>query len=93
MIKPLGDRVVIRQTEAEEITAGGIVIPDTAQEKPCQGEVVAVGENRWSENGDLIPMSVKVGDKVLVVRYAGHLVGVGGEELIIVKEEEILAVI
>jgi chaperonin GroES len=91
-IKPLGDKVVIKTLEAEQKTASGIVIPDTAKEKPAQGEVVAVGPGKVKQ-GDKVPMSVKVGDKVLYSKYSPQEVKVEGVEYLIISEEEILAVI
>lgn len=93
MIKPLGDRVVIRVLEQEEKTAGGIFLPDTAKEKPSQGEVVAVGSGKVQENGTRIPLEVSVGDKIIFSKYAGTEVKVEGTEYLIVSERDILAVI
>ena len=93
-IKPLEDRIVIRQVEAEQTTASGLVIPDTAKEKPQEGEVVAVGEGRFDDKGARIPMDVKVGDKVVFGPYSGsNTVKVDGEDLLVMGEHEILAVI
>ena len=93
-IRPLYDRVVIRRKEEEETTAGGIVLPGSAKEKPNQGEVVAVGSGRILDNGDLRPVDVKVGDKVVFGKYAGQdTIEVDGEELIILSESDIKAVI
>ncbi|HBN95746.1 MAG TPA: co-chaperone GroES [Firmicutes bacterium] len=92
-IKPLGDRVVLRVLEAEEKTASGIVLPDTAKEKPQQGKIVAVGPGRYGEDGKLMPMSVKDGDTVLFAKYAGTEVKYGGEELLILKESDLLAIV
>jgi len=92
-IKPLGDRVVLRVLEAEEKTASGIVLPDTAKEKPQQGKVVAVGPGKHGEDGKLVPVAVKEGDVVLFAKYAGTEVKYGGEELLILKESDLLAVI
>jgi chaperonin GroES len=89
-IKPLGDRVVVRPIEAEEKTAGGIVIPDTAREKSLQGEVIAVGPGVLNKKGERRPPDVQVGDKVLFERYAGSKVELGGEEVLILREDEIL---
>ena len=91
-IEPLEDRVVIRPLEGEEVTASGLVIPDTAKEKPQEGEVVAVGPGRWDEDGEKrIPMEVSVGDRVLYSKYAGTEVKVDGEELLVVPARDILA--
>lgn len=93
-IKPLGDRVVIKPLEAESKTKGGIVLPDTAKEKPQEGKVVAVGRGKVSENGALQPPEVKVGDKVLYAKYSGNEITTkDGEELLIMREEDILAII
>ena len=92
-IRPLHDRVVIRRVEEETKTAGGILLPGSAAEKPSQGEVVAVGNGIIKDNGDVRPLDVKVGDKVLFGQYSGSTVKVDGEELLIMKESEILAVL
>jgi chaperonin GroES len=93
-IQPLGDRVVIKPLEAEEKTKGGIVLPDTAKEKPQEGKIVAVGKGRVLENGNLQAPEVKVGDRVLYGKYSGTEVTTKeGEELLIMKEEDILAII
>lgn len=92
-IKPLADRVVIRRIEEEEVKRGGIIIPDTAKEKPQKGEVVAVGPGRLDEKGNRMPMEVKVGDKVLFSKYAGTEVKMGDEEYLVMREDDILCVI
>jgi chaperonin GroES len=92
-IKPLGDRVVLKVLEAEEKTASGIVLPDTAKEKPQQGKVLAVGPGRYGDDGKLTPMSVKDGDTVLFAKYAGTEVKYDGEELLILKESDLLAIV
>jgi chaperonin GroES len=92
-LKPLADRVVIKKLEAEEKTAGGIVIPDTAKEKPQKGEVLAVGPGRVDENGKRLPMEVKVGDKVLFAKYSGTDVKIDGLEYVLMVERDILAVV
>lgn len=92
-IRPLGDRVVVRRLEEETKTAGGIYIPDSAAEKPSEGEVVGVGNGRTASNGDLIAMEVKAGDKVIFGKYSGNEVKVGDETLLIMREEDILAVV
>ena len=91
-IEPLEDRVVIRPLEGEEMTASGLVIPDTAKEKPQEGEVIAVGPGRWDEDGEKrIPVDVKTGDRVLYSKYAGTEVKIDGEELLVVPARDILA--
>ena len=92
-IRPLGDRIVVRRLEVETKTAGGIYIPDSATEKPSEGEVVAVGKGRIANNGDLIAMEVKNGDKVIFGKYSGSEVKVDDETLLIMREEDILAVV
>ncbi len=92
-VRPLGDRVIVKSLPQEEKTKGGIILPDTAKEKPQQGEVIAVGKGKVSDNGELLPMTVKVGDKVLYGKYSGTEVKIDGEEYLIVKESEILAII
>ncbi|RUM59067.1 MAG: co-chaperone GroES [Persephonella sp.] len=93
-VKPLYDRVVVKPIEeAEEKTPSGIIIPDTAKEKPSEGKVVAVGEGRLLENGEVKPLKVKVGDKVIYSKYAGNDIVVDGEDLIILREDDILAII
>jgi chaperonin GroES len=90
-IKPLGDRVVIKPTPKEEVSKGGIVIPDTAKEKPQEGKIIAVGPGKLSEDGKRIAMEVKVGDKVIYSKYAGTEIKLDDKELIIVRESDILA--
>ncbi len=90
-IEPLGERVVIKPTPKEEVTRGGIVLPDTVQEKPQEGEVVAVGPGRLSEDGKRIELEVKVGDKVIYSKYAGTEYKLDDEEFIILRESDILA--
>ena len=93
-IRPLYDRVVVRRNEEEETSAGGIVLPGTAQEKPNQGEVIAVGEGKMLDNGDLRPLAINVGDTVVFGQYAGsNTIEIDGEELIIMGESEIFAVV
>ena len=92
-IKPLADRVVIEPTEAEEVSAGGIILPDTAQEKPQQGKVVAVGPGKVSDAGTLIESAVKKGDTVLYGKYSGTEVTIDGTEYSIMRESDILAVL
>jgi chaperonin GroES len=92
-LKPLGDRIVLKVLEAEEKTASGIVLPDTAKEKPQQGKIIAVGPGKHSDDGKLIPMSVKEGDTVLFAKYAGTEVKLEGEELLILRESDLLAIV
>jgi chaperonin GroES len=92
-IRPLHDRVIVRRTEQEEKTAGGIIIPDTAKEKPMQGEVVAVGSGARDDSGKLIPLDVKVGDIVLFGKWAGTEVKIDGKEYLIMKESDIMGVV
>lgn len=91
-VKPLHDKVVVKPLEAEQTTASGIVIPDTAKEKPAQGEVIAVGPGK-NHHGQVVPMQVKVGDKVLYSKYSPQEVKLDGKELLIISEEDILAII
>ena len=91
--RPLHDRVVVRRVESEEKTAGGIIIPDTAKEKPMEGEIVAVGPGARNEAGKLAPLDVKAGDRVLFGKWSGTEVKVDGEELLIMKESDIMGVI
>jgi chaperonin GroES len=92
-IRPLHDRVIVKRIEEERKSAGGIVIPDTAAEKPDQGEIVAVGKGKKDDNGKLIPIDVKVGDRVLFGKYSGQTVKVKGDELLVMREEDIMGVI
>ena len=91
--RPLHDRVVVKRIDAEEKSAGGIIIPDTAKEKPSQGEVIAVGPGGRDEAGKLIPIDVKVGDRVLFGKYSGQTVKVKGDELLVMREEDLMGVI
>ena len=91
--RPLGDRVLVKRVKEEEKTKGGIIIPDTAQEKPQEGEVVAVGPGARDEDGERIPMDVKVGERILFGKWSGTEVKVDGDELLIMKESDILGVI
>jgi len=91
--RPLHDRVLVRRVEQEEKTSGGIIIPDTAKEKPMEGEVIAVGPGGRDETGKLIPIDVKVGDRVLFGKWSGTEVKIDGEELLIMKESDIMGVI
>ncbi len=92
-LKPLQDRVVVKAAEAEEVSKGGIILPDTAKEKPQQGEVVAVGPGKISDSGELIKPQVKKGDKVLYGKYSGTEITVDGEEYLIVRESDIFAIL
>jgi len=90
-LKPLADRVVVRPIERETVSKGGIVLPDTAKEKPQEGEVMAVGQGRLSEDGKRLPMDVKVGDIVIYAKYGGTEIKIDDEELMILRESDILA--
>ena len=92
-IRPLQDRILVKRIEEEETTAGGIIIPDTAKEKPMEGKVVAVGRGKLSEDGKLMPLDLKKGDRILFSKYAGTEVKIGGEEHLIMREEDVLGVI
>jgi len=92
-LNPLADRVVVKPAEAEEKTKGGIILPDTAKEKPVEGTIVATGPGKNSDTGELIKMIVKVGDKVLYGKYSGTEVSIGGEEYLIMRESDIFAII
>jgi chaperonin GroES len=91
--RPLHDRVVVRRLDAEEKTAGGIIIPDTAKEKPMEGEIVAVGPGARDETGKLVPLDVKSGDRILFGKWSGTEVKLDGEELLIMKESDIMGII
>jgi len=91
--RPLHDRVLVRRVEAEEKTAGGIIIPDSAKEKPAEGEVVSIGSGARAENGTITPLDVKVGDRVLFGKWSGTEVKVSGEDLLIMKESDILGIV
>jgi chaperonin GroES len=92
-IKPLEDRILVRPDEGEETTASGIVIPDTAKEKPQEGTVLAIGPGKRSDTGDLIPMDVKDGDRVIYSKYGGTEIKVGGEDLLILSARDVLAIL
>ena len=92
-IRPLHDRVIVKRIEEERKSAGGIVIPDTAAEKPDQGEVIAVGKGKLLEDGKVRPLDIKVGDRVLFGKYSGQTVKVEGEELLVMREEDVMGVI
>jgi chaperonin GroES len=93
MLKPLSDRVIVKAITAEEKTAGGIVLPDTAKEKPQEGEVVAVGPGKVMDNGKMAAMDVKVGDRVVYSKYGGTEVKVNGDELVVLRQDDILGVV
>ena len=92
-IRPLHDRVIVKRLEEERVSAGGIVIPDSAAEKPVQGKVVAVGKGKILEDGNVRPLDVKVGDKILFGKYSGTEVKVDGDDLVVMREEDVMAVI
>ena len=92
-IRPLHDRVLVARLEDEQVSRGGIIIPDTAKEKPIRGRVVAVGNGKVAKNGDLHPLTVKAGDEVLYSKYAGTEVKLGGEEHLIMREDDILGIL
>jgi chaperonin GroES len=91
-LRPLQDRIIVKRLEEENVTAGGILIPDTAKEKPQRGEIVAVGKGKTADDGKLIPMDVKVGDKVLFGKYAGTEIKIDGTDYLIMREDDILGV-
>ena len=92
-IRPLHDRVIVRRMDEEKTSPGGIVIPDSATEKPIKGEIVAVGKGKILENGEIRPLDVKAGDKILFGKYSGTEVKVDGEELLVVREDDITAIV
>ena len=92
-IRPLHDRVMVKRLEEERTSPGGILIPDTAAEKPVQGKIIAVGNGKILENGSVRPLDVKVGDKILFGKYSGTEVKVDGEDLVVMREEDVMAVI
>ena len=92
-VRPLHDRIVVRRIEEEEKTKGGIIIPDTAKEKPQEGKVIAVGDGKLNEKGERIPLDVKKNDRVLFGKYAGSEITIDGEEYIIMREDDIIAVV
>lgn len=93
MLKPLADRIVVNPTTAEEMTKGGIVLPDTAKTRPQEGEVIAVGPGKVTENGVLVPVEITVGDKVMYSKYGGTEIKIGKDEYVILRQEDILAII
>ncbi|MEY3511004.1 MAG: hypothetical protein RJA56_288 [Pseudomonadota bacterium] len=92
-LRPLADRVIVKRIESETKTASGIFIPDNAAEKPDQGEVLAVGPGKRNDKGDIAPMNVKVGDRVLFGKYSGQTVKVSGDELLVMKEDDLFAIV
>lgn len=92
-IRPLHDRIVVKRIEEKETVLGGIIIPDTAKEKPQEGEVMAVGQGKRLDDGKLCPLDVKVGDRILIGKYSGSEIKLDGEELVIIREDEVLGVI
>ena len=92
-IRPIGDRVVVKPAAKEEVTRSGLVIPDTAKEKPQEGEVIAIGSGKLQENGDRTPLEVKVGDRVLYAKYGGTEFKLDGEDYLVMKESDILAIL
>ncbi len=92
-VKPLHDRVIVKRVEEEEKTKGGIIIPDTAKEKPVEGKIVAVGDGKRQEDGKKTPLEVKAGDRVLFGKYAGTEIQIDGEEHLIMKEDDIIAIV
>jgi chaperonin GroES len=92
-IQPLYDRVVIKRSKEDKVSPGGIVIPDSAAEKPVKGEVIAVGKGKLLDNGELSPLEVKIGDKVLYGKYAGNEIKIGDEKLLVMRESDIMAVL
>jgi chaperonin GroES len=92
-LKPLGDRVIVKPKEPEEVTKGGIILPDTAKEKPMEGEIVAVGPGRVADDGKLIKMELKTGDKVLYGKYSGTEIKINDEEYLIMRESDVYAII
>ena len=92
-LRPLGDRILVTRLDSEDTTSGGIIIPDSAKEKPQEGKVVAVGPGKTNDDGDTVPLSVKKGDKVLFSKYAGTEINIEGEEHLFIREEDVLAVL
>lgn len=92
-LTPLHDRIILKASQPEEVTKGGIIIPDTAKEKPQQGEIIAVGKGRIADDGNIVPMQLKVGDVVLYGKYAGTEVNIDGDEFIMMRESDVFAVL
>ncbi len=93
MLKPLSDRIVVQTKTAEEVSQGGIILPDTAKEKPQEGEIIAVGPGKLLDSGKIVPMDVKVGDKIIYSKYGGTEVKVDGEEYVILRQDDVLAIV
>ena len=93
MLKPLGDRIVVKALEADEKTSGGIVLPDSAKERPQTGEVLAIGPGKTLDNGTVVAMEVKVGDKVVYSKYGGTEIKVGGQDVIILRQDDVLGIV
>jgi chaperonin GroES len=93
LLKPLGDRIVLKPTAAEEVTKGGIVLPDTAKERPQEGEVIAVGSGKVLESGAVVPVEVKAGDKVIYSKYGGMEVKIAGVKYVILRQDDVLSVV
>lgn len=93
MLKPLGDRVVVKTLEAESMSAGGIYLPDSAKEKPQQAEVIAVGPGKTLDNGSTVPVEIKVGDKVVYGKYSGTEIKVDGEDVVVLRQDDILGIV
>lgn len=93
MLKPLGDRIIVEAITAEEVTKGGIVLPDTAKEKPQEGKVVAVGPGRLMDNGKTAPMEVKVGDRVVYSKYGGSEIKLNGSEFVVLRQDDVLGIV
>lgn len=92
-LRPLHDRILVKPADAEEVTKGGIILPDTAKEKPQQGEIIAAGNGKQTEDGKILPLEVKIGDKVLYGKYSGTEVNVDGNELLMMRESDVFAII
>jgi len=92
-LRPLGDRILVKRVKEEERTKGGIIIPDTAKEKPQEGKIVAVGKGKYGDDGKLIPIEVKAGDKILFGKYSGSEVEIDGQKVLILREDEVLAIL
>lgn len=92
-LKPLGDRLIVKAMKAEETTAGGIVLPDTAQEKPQKGEVIAIGPGKLLDNGKTVPMEMKVGDTIFYAKYGGTEIKISNEEYVILRQDDVLAIV
>jgi chaperonin GroES len=93
MLKPLGDRIIIEAITAEEVTKGGIVLPDSAKEKPQEGKVVAVGPGKQMDNGKVAPMEVKIGDRVVYSKYGGSEIKINGSEFIVLRQDDVLGIV